>query len=324
MKVPMKSLSEPETQVTQIFPTNLLTEKVDHRKVFYQFINHFPPHLRWISLFKDGLLAAEVLMSAEFVQLTAPILTTKEVERNDPIPFPITPNMMKFRMEIIFAGIRNASKISHFTSGRYKIEITMGELNLSSGFSSKAFKKNLNFLDPFASGYLLLPEQFQFWPPIIIKHLDCSHKIPTVIGASMIRRPEKFFVDEKPKVIQRFLLNKSVSEDVEAQLPVATFEIEESEPLLKANNIASSNLKAMRLAINRLNLPKFLQMKDEGNRIHPSSLENEYTWWTKFYNSNREADYRNDCIHQLTVCFDLNFDAETFENRIFYRFTQMS
>lgn len=109
-------------------------------------------------------------MSAEVVHLPVPNLSVKDVEKNDPIPIEIRPTMKKFRLEVTFAGIRNASKLSQSSSGRYKIELTMGDLKLLSGFSGKTFKANLNFLDPHASGYLLLPDQFQYWPSIIIKH----------------------------------------------------------------------------------------------------------------------------------------------------------
>jgi hypothetical protein len=303
IKVPLKpSLDIPPPQTKHILhvPSNQLPEKFDTRKVFYEFVNNFPPNLRWITFNKDGLMTAEVLLSAEFVHLSAPSLKVKDVEKNDLIPPEISPSMRKFRMEVTFTGIRNASTIGHFASGRYKIEIIMGELKLMSGFSGKSFKKNLNFLDPYSSGYLLLPEQFQFWPPIIIKHLDCSHKNPTVIGASMIRRPDNFFINDVPKELQRFLLNSS--NDVEAQKFEESFELEEKEPLLGVGNISVGNFNVRR-AFSRYKLPNFLKFTNENAPMTPLSLEGQYTWWTKFYNSNREFEFRNDCLHSLIVSF---------------------
>lgn len=299
MKVPLKPIDEPKPSNKQILPLNLLPEKIDIRKVFHQFVNNFPPHLRWISFHNDGLLTADVLMSSEFVNLSVPTLTVKEVEKNEPIPKEICPDMRKFRMEITFAGLRGAYKLSHFSSGRYKVEVTMGDLKLTSGFSGKGYKTNLNFIDPYASGYLLLPEQFQFWPPIIIKHLDCSHKKPVVLGAAMIRRPEKFFIQDKPKQIQRFLLNQSNDIDIEGQKSEETFELEEQKPLLGVNKITQSSLRLKRALI-RFRFPKFLQFTGDFNS-NPMTLESQYTWWTKFYNSNREEEFKNDCLHQLTV-----------------------
>lgn len=298
MNIALNSAHEP-TLNKPILPASLLPEKVDIRKVLHHFINHSPPHLRWINFHANGSSTAEVLMSAELIQQHVPVLTVQKSTRNEPIPPEIKPDMKKFRIEVTFSGVRNALKMSHFASGRYKIELTMGESKLASGFSGKAYNSSVNFLDPYASGYLLLSEQLQFWPPIIIKHLDCSQKHPNVIGAAMIRRPEKFFIEEKPKTMQRFLLNQNPSDDVEAQ-HLGKLVIEESEPLLGSSNMTDGN-NLVKRALRQLSMPKFLQFSDEAGTTDEFTLENEYSWWIKFYNSNREANYRNCKIHQLTV-----------------------
>lgn len=301
MKIAIKPTDEQKLNThKKILPISLLPEKPDIRKVFHQFVNHFPPHLRWVSFFKAGSMTAEVLMSAELIRLQVPTLTIKEVEMNEPLPPEIRPDLRKFRLEATFFGIRGATNLSYFSSGRYKIELSIGELKLSSGFSGKSHKTNLNFLDPYASGYLLLPEQIQFWPPIIIKHLDCSHKHSTVIGAEMIRRPEKFLVKEKPKQIQRFVLSQNTSVDIEAQKSEDVPEYEESQPLLGTKKMSRERIKQV---LTNLNLPKFLQLSISSHRISPLTLENEFTWWTKFYNSFRSEEFINNCMQQLTVSY---------------------
>lgn len=268
---------------------NRIADKIDIRTIFDQFVHQFPPPLRWIKFFKDGKLTAEVLMSAEFVQLPVPTLNVRVMEKNEQIPVEIRPDMKKFRLEITFAGIRNAQNLVLFSSGRYKIEVTIGELSLISGFSGKSYDTNLNFLDPYASGYLLLPEQFQFWPPIIIKHLDCSNsKHPKVLGAAMIRRPEKFFIEEKSKGIQRFLLHQKIDDDT--QKAETRIDIAETEPLLGISNI-NERKKTIQHTVNNLKFLKFLQVSNMGNPNDGMSLEHQYTWWTKFHNSNRVRFY---------------------------------
>lgn len=299
MEVPMKPAEDLRPMTQQILPTKF-PEKVNIRKVFHQLVNHSPPHLRWIKFHKDGLLTAEVLMSAEFVHLSTPVITTKEREKNDPLPLEIRPNMGKFRMEIVFDGIRNAVKQPRAGSGRYKVELTMGDLKLSSGFSGKTYKTNMNFIDPYSSGYLLLPDQFHFWPPIIIRYLDCSHKNPNVVATAMIRRPNMFFVDEKPKEMQRFLLNQINETDIEAQVPQEVFEIAESDPLLGVSDKVPGKRKIQHF-LSKCKLPPFLRNSMDFTQMDSLSLENVYTWWTKFFNSNREERFKIDCLHQLTV-----------------------
>lgn len=130
-------------------------DQISINKIFYDFCNKFPPQLRWIRFHKDGILAAEVLLSAEFVEVSVPTQTVREILTNETIPKEISPVMKQFKLEVVFIGIRDALDLTRFSSGRYKIELCIGELVLSSGFSGKSFKKNLNFLDPYAAGYLV-------------------------------------------------------------------------------------------------------------------------------------------------------------------------
>lgn len=278
----------------------LLNMEGETRKIYNDFINQFPPYLRWIKFTKNASLTAEVLLSAELIKLSVPTITIKEREKNDQIPPEIYPEIRKFHLEVTFAGIRNARSLSHFTAGRYKIELSIGEVVLSSNFSNKVYKRNTNFMDPHVSAYLLLPEHFQFWPPIIIKHLDCSYKKSQVIGTAMIRRSERFYIDSMPKVIQRFLLN-----DGNEKTEVIDMNDDEGEgervPLLGAKNLTQSNSNLKR-ALSRCRLPKFLQFHlSSSMRVDSIQLECEYTWWTKFYNSNRDSENRNETLHELKI-----------------------
>ncbi|XP_070501536.1 otoferlin [Chironomus tepperi] len=300
IKLPIKSNDpHPEDRLLKAIPDALIPEKISIRKIYHQLINQFPPQLRWISFFKNGKVCAEVLMSAELIPLYAPTITIMERDKNEPIPEIISPNIRKFHIEVTFAGIRNASRISSFTSARYKIQLSMGELALMSSFSLKGYKKNLNFIDPYASGYLLLPEEFQFWPPIIIQHVDLSHKNVTTVGAAMIRRPEQFFVEDKPKELQRFLIPMTSSKATVHGSDVE-IEVDEKLPLLGSSKIQGSFLHIKRMLI-YFKIPKFLLLPIHGKQVKTILIENQYTWWTKFYNSYRDPSLHNECLHELKV-----------------------
>ncbi|KAL7052520.1 hypothetical protein ACKWTF_004888 [Chironomus riparius] len=238
-------------------------------------------------------------MSVELLPLYGPTLTIMERDTNEPIPEIISPNIRKFHIEVTFAGIRNALKISSFTSARFKIQLSMGELALMSSFSLKGYKKNLNFIDPYASGYLLLPEEFQFWPPIVIQHVDISHKNTTTVGAAMIRRPEQFFVEDKPKELQRFLIPTTNSKTIVEGSDVM-IEMDEKVPLLGSSKIEGSFLYIKRM-LNNFNLSKFLMLPIQSKQVKTILIENQYTWWTKFYNSYRDASLHNESLHDLKI-----------------------
>lgn len=108
-----------------------------------------------------------------------------------------------------------------------------------------------------------------------------------------------FFIKAKPKVMQKFLIN-SVQVEIDETNPLEAIEIEENQPLLGSSQKITGKLQTKQM-LHRLKFPKFLQFSGDANDYTPPTLESEYTWWTKFYNSNRDPEFRNDCVQQLTV-----------------------
>ena len=149
----LDSVSIDTTKLPAFRPHLKIPEKVDIKKILQEFSSKFPPHLRWLNFHKNGVLAAEVLMSAEFIQIAAPLIDVIVKEKNDSIPIEISPTMRKYKIETIFAGLREALKLPSHTNGRFKIELSLGDLLLYSGLSGQSKGKNVNFLDPYASGY---------------------------------------------------------------------------------------------------------------------------------------------------------------------------
>lgn len=41
----------------------------------------------------------------------------------------------------------------------------------------------------------MLPEQFEYWPPLIVKHIDCSSKKELTIGMAMISKSRKLYAE---------------------------------------------------------------------------------------------------------------------------------
>jgi hypothetical protein len=138
-------------KVADIFP-----RKINIIQIFQDFKDHFPPHWRWVHFSLKGFKMGSVLMSAELVEIPKPSLSVMPVETTT-IPKEISPNMKKFRIECLFVGIRKAQqlKLPKSTIGRYKIELSIGDLVLYGGISGKIQNRNFNFLDPYASNYLV-------------------------------------------------------------------------------------------------------------------------------------------------------------------------
>lgn len=58
-------------------------------------------------------------------------------------------------MEVLFVGLRNAADLPSSTLGKYKMDLTFGDLQLNSGPSGKNLSGSINFIVPFKSGLVV-------------------------------------------------------------------------------------------------------------------------------------------------------------------------
>ena len=106
------------------------------------------------------------------------------------------------------------------------------------------------------------------------------------IAAAMIRQPAVFYMQEKPKKIQRFLVANPIFQaigDVEKNETSL-----ETEPLLSANKERRTSILDVIIKNVKNTVPQLLNFKMKGLDVpstNDANFEGEYTWWTKFYNS---------------------------------------
>lgn len=185
--------------------------------------------------------------------------------------------------------------------------MSFAELCIKSGPSGKKYGDSVNFLDPFRAGYVVgvfsqvqpgrliilpflqsLPEETKYWPPIVVKHLDCSNKKETAIGAAMFAHTEKF-------------LKKPITPS-------------DGQTVVEANNIQRNRTEQLAKPpiINKFykfwNFPK-IKVRRRSTSVSKGSkqqiAENKFTWYTKFYNSMNCDDKGGIEKHRLRV-----FDCE--------------
>lgn len=111
-----------------------------------------------------------------------------------------------------FVGVRNWSQIPVRSLGKYKLQVALGDVLLTSGPSSKPYGTSFNLLDPFTSGYVVriiskglitnlnvvknLPVNFDYWPSMVITHIDCSRKKDLVVGIAMVSNTQRYYVKD--------------------------------------------------------------------------------------------------------------------------------
>lgn len=261
-----------------------------------------PQILKWIPLTKNGCIVAEVLLSIELIELSNDERKncTNKVAINGLIPNEILPIMNLFYIEIIFIGIRNFEKLHCNTFGRYKIEITFGELKLQSGPSGKNLEKSFNFVDSFVSGYVKLPTNIKYWPPMIVKFIQCIIQ-DDIVGAASISSLDKCLVNNLS------LLNVNTTNvDSEDLNENDSLQLDESVHLIHKSEKKSIKQRMRVFLCKKLNIFKSVNMNEmnfvnepgtEETNSKKTKYDETYSWWTKFYNSINKDSLK----HHLTV-----------------------
>ncbi|KAL5291464.1 hypothetical protein ACFFRR_010702, partial [Megaselia abdita] len=166
----------------------------------------------------------------------------------------------------MFAGLRNCQKISlHQISGRYKIKILIGDLQLFSGLSDLKIKNSVLFSSIYVAGVVTLSEQLEYWPPIFVNHIDCSR---TDCGKEDDIILNVGFEDT-PQNERTILLKRKPKANI-----MEIFKKIFKKPMVKS--------------------------KDPGQDLDTTMLTKDYTWWTKFYNS-AETSVHHKNIHKTSL-----------------------
>ncbi|XP_053686796.1 fer-1-like protein 6 [Sabethes cyaneus] len=263
--------------------------------------------LRWVGVYQNGQRLAAILMSAELEQIKLDVENAESVNRIQGIPKEICPITEKYHVEVLFAGLRQLDKSKTNSIGRFRVQLNFGELKLTSGISCKKFGKSINFLDIYAKGILMLPIKHEYWPPIIIQHMDCSQSNKlNVVGANIIENPEAVMETEDSKSIQHYLLHSSGGTPTHAKRETISTETDffgtENSPLVEAKHasVLSHKVRPALLAFRAFVENKLKTVTKVGNQANAvtfrrGSTEAEYTWWTKFYNScsSQPCDYKH-------------------------------
>ncbi|XP_017071773.1 otoferlin [Drosophila eugracilis] len=270
-----------------------------------------PPPLKWVPVTKKGSVQAEVLMSAELIELSMEPSSqdmNKEPHLATGIPVAIRPNMQNFVLEVFFVGLRNYSKSSMSSAGKRKIKVMMGDLVLESGPSTARVRNSINFLVAYASGVVSLPDQQDYWPAIIATDVLLSgYSSESTLGAALIPNSSNFL--QRDRTLKCVSKKEQPSGDVSTTVSVDDAdeddELEWEEEDAKPSRINSWWMRLMfALGLRPAAYANRRALRYAGD-LDDSELveEREFTWWTKFYNSMywTAAETSHENKHRLVI-----------------------
>lgn len=170
----------------------------------------FPPSLEWFDISRGSDHAGELLAAFELLEIPdeesspLPVLPHpkdtpiyKDTDTRDtgpilPVPRGIRPTLARYRIEVLFWGLRDLKRIHLLKVDKPRVDIECAGHILYSSIIQNA-QKNPNFGTPVKFLELDLPEQELYRPPLTIRAVDCrSFGRYTLVGTHMINSIHKY------------------------------------------------------------------------------------------------------------------------------------
>ncbi|KAG8190919.1 hypothetical protein JTE90_014400 [Oedothorax gibbosus] len=185
----------------------------------------FPPTLEWYDLFRGSEQAGELLATFELLQMSVseekgafPDLPRpkENVWRPDkgpilPVPAIIKPTLSKYRIEVLFWGVRELKRVHLMTVDRPRVDVECAGHILQSSIILN-YKKNPNFSTPVKHFDVELPDQEMYCPPLTIRVMDCrSFGRFTLVGTHVINSLQKYVfrpMSKKENNVSRYSSNQ--------------------------------------------------------------------------------------------------------------------
>ncbi|KAK3542372.1 hypothetical protein QTP86_025854 [Hemibagrus guttatus] len=161
----------------------------------------FPPQLEYYQIFRGNSTAGELLAAFELLQIgpagvkDLPPLDGPNDEDHGPIlpvPLGIRPVLSKYRIEILFWGLRDIKRINLTHVDKPRVDIECAGKGVQSALIQN-YKKNPNFSTLVKWFEVDLPENELLHPPLNIRVVDCrAFGRYTLVGSHAVSSLRKF------------------------------------------------------------------------------------------------------------------------------------
>ncbi|XP_061563485.1 otoferlin isoform X5 [Cololabis saira] len=141
----------------------------------------FPPQLEYYQIFRGNCTAGELLAAFELLQVgqggradLPPLEGSTDSERGPilPVPLGIRPVLSRYRIEVLFWGLRDLKRVNLAQVDRPRVDIECAGRGVQSTLIQN-YKKNPNFSTLVKWFEVDLPENELLHPPLNIRVVDC-------------------------------------------------------------------------------------------------------------------------------------------------------
>ncbi|XP_055712780.1 otoferlin-like isoform X2 [Phlebotomus papatasi] len=262
--------------------------------------NYVTPSLEWFEITRGLDNAGELLAAFELLEhgsTDVPRLTEPKLLGNNtkvdkalpnlcsilPVPRDVRPNLARFRIEVLFWGLRDLKRIHFMSVDKPRIDVECSGKILSSSIIQNA-KKNPNFVNMLKFFDLELPVEETYAPPITIRCVDCrSFGRYTLVGTHQISSVHKYM--HRPPLKEDYKKYSLGGQIVLSKpVPVAENSVNPSE-LIKGSpndNLTIYGAACVAKAMKKQQMKK-KQIQSEESIDMEDDNENSKDWWTKYF-----------------------------------------
>ncbi|XP_067312338.1 otoferlin [Pseudorasbora parva] len=248
----------------------------------------FPPQLEYYQIYRGNCTAGEMLAAFELLQIgpagkadLPPIDGPTDIDRGPilPVPIGIRPVLSKYRIEVLFWGLRDLKRVNLAQVDRPRVDIECAGKGIQSALIQN-YKKNPNFSTLVKWFEVDLPENELLHPPLNIRVVDCrAFGRYTLVGSHAVTTLRKFIYRPSDKSVNNWSAMEEVVIHTEPEPPVKKIET-----VVKLDSASD--------AVVKVDMPdddkggKGKKKRKKGEEAEEEELdESMLDWWSKYFAS---------------------------------------
>nr|XP_031540909.1 otoferlin [Vicugna pacos] len=247
----------------------------------------FPPQLEYYQIYRGNATAGDLLAAFELLQIgpsgkadLPPINGPVDMDRGPimPVPMGIRPVLSKYRIEVLFWGLRDLKRVNLAQVDRPRVDIECAGKGVQSSLIHN-YKKNPNFNTLVKWFEVDLPENELLHPPLNIRVVDCrAFGRYTLVGSHAVSSLRRFIYRPPDRSAPSWNTTGTVVVNMEPEVPVKKLET-----MVKLDATSDAVIKVDVADEEKEKKKKKKGSSEEMEEEEPD--ESMLDWWSKYFAS---------------------------------------
>ncbi|XP_069584565.1 otoferlin isoform X9 [Ranitomeya imitator] len=264
----------------------------------------FPPQLEYYQIYRGNSTAGDLLGAFELLQIgpagksdLPSIDGPTDMDRGPilPVPMGIRPVLSKYRVEILFWGLRDLKRVNLAQVDRPRVDIECAGKGVQSALIQN-YKKNPNFSTLVKWFEVDLPENELLHPPLNVRVVDCrAFGRYTLVGSHAVSSLRKFIYRPPDKKSQQWMATAKLMNGYMAMANGGPYSrptgeivinMEPEVPIKKMETMVKLEANSDAVVKVDVNEEEKKKKKKKGEEIEEEEPdESMLDWWSKYFAS---------------------------------------